>query len=331
MCKRKEKTVINKKVPTGNILILNGELCSKLECLSIGDYGKEKNIKADFLGLKEEINGVPNGDILPLSEKWVITISTQYGCSMGCLFCDVPKVGPGCNCTYLDLKLQIEECLKLHPEIGSTKRLNIHYARMGEPTFNKNVLKVSYDLRKIIRPFLGRSLIHPVVSTMMPRKNQYLMEFLSEWVSDIKNNHYRGDAGLQFSINSTCDNQRNEMFSGSSLNLQEISKIGDALEKPIGRKFALNFAVADEYEVNSKKLSDLFDSKKFMVKITPIHATKACASNNIKTTGGYKIYDSYKKTEEDLKKAGFDTLVFVPSLEEDESGITCGNAILSER
>lgn len=320
----------NIKVPTGNILVLTGELCSKLECLSIGDYGKEKNIKADFLGLSKDINGVPNGEILSLSEKWVVTISTQYGCSMGCLFCDVPKVGPGCNCTYEDLKMQIVECLKLHPEVGSTKRLNVHYARMGEPTFNKNVLKVSYELRNIIRPFIGRSLVHPVVSTMLPRNNKNLIEFLSEWVSDIKNTHFRGDAGLQFSINSTSDIQRNEMFSGSSLSLKEIAEIGDALEKPLGRKFALNFAVADEYEVDANKLSDLFDAKKFMVKITPIHITKSCVKNGIKTSGGYKVFESYRDTEEKLKRSGFDTLVFVPSLEEDESGITCGNAVLSK-
>lgn len=39
----------NIKVPTGNILITEGDK-GKLECLSIGDYGKEANIKASFMG-----------------------------------------------------------------------------------------------------------------------------------------------------------------------------------------------------------------------------------------------------------------------------------------
>jgi 23S rRNA (adenine2503-C2)-methyltransferase len=65
----------NIKVPTGNILIVEGEK-GKLECLSIGDCGKSANIKADFLGLRDEINGVPNGRVMPLTEKWVITVST---------------------------------------------------------------------------------------------------------------------------------------------------------------------------------------------------------------------------------------------------------------
>ncbi len=54
----------NITVPTGNICIIQGEK-GKLEFLSIGDYGKEVNVKADFL-LKKEIKGVTNGEIMPL-------------------------------------------------------------------------------------------------------------------------------------------------------------------------------------------------------------------------------------------------------------------------
>ncbi len=110
----------NIKVPTGNILVVDGNK-GQLECLSLGDYGKQQNIKADFLGISREINGVPNGEIMPLKEKWVVTISTQYGCSMGCIFCDVPKVGKGINATLDDLTGQVEAAIKLHPEVGITK------------------------------------------------------------------------------------------------------------------------------------------------------------------------------------------------------------------
>lgn len=85
-------------VPTGEIYTAIGEK-GMLEFLTVGDYGKNANIKADFLGITRDLNGVPNGEPMPLTEKWVITISTQYGCSMGCKFCDVPKVGIGRNAT----------------------------------------------------------------------------------------------------------------------------------------------------------------------------------------------------------------------------------------
>lgn len=316
------------KVPTGDICIMDGDK-GKLEFLSIGDYGKEANVKADFLGITRDINGVPDGEIMPLTEKWVVTLSTQYGCNSKCTFCDVPKVGRGINATYNDLKNQIIGALSLHPEVEATKRLNIHYARMGEPSWNPDVIEVTRDLHEIVKPYIGNSLIHPVFTTMLPKNNRLLFEMLNKWTIDIKNDLFRGDAGLQFSINSTNDEQRDAMFGGSSLSLDEISKIGRDLIDPRGRKYCLNFALADDYEVDADKLRDLFNPDKFMVKITPLHKTIACEEHGIETTEGYTSYTPYKDVEERLKAVGFDVLVFIPSYDEDLGRITCGNAILS--
>lgn len=318
----------NVEVPTGNIMIVEGDK-GKLECLSIGDYGRNENVKAQFLGLNKDINGVSNGKCMPLEEKWVVTISTQYGCNSGCKFCDVPKVGKGVNATYNDLKGQIETSLLLHQEVGSTKRLNIHYARMGEPSWNPNVLDVTRDLHKITKPHIGNSLIHPVFTTMCPKNNRNLFKMLNEWTVDIKNDLFRGDAGLQLSINSTSDYQREDMFTGSAISIEELSRIVIDLPEPRGRKYALNFALADNYEVDAKRLRKLFDPRKCMVKITPLHITHSCEENNIKTTGGYNSFVPYQKVEADLIREGFDVLIFVPSSDEDGGRITCGNAILS--
>ncbi len=71
-------------VPTGEIYTAIGEK-GMLEFLTVGDYGKNANIKADFLGITRDLNGVPNGEPMPLTEKWVITISTQYGWERKCV------------------------------------------------------------------------------------------------------------------------------------------------------------------------------------------------------------------------------------------------------
>lgn len=315
-------------VPTGNILIVDGEK-GKLEVLSIGDYGQTNNVKAQFLGLNKDIEGVVNGECMPLTDKWVVTLSTQYGCNSACKICDVPKVGRGINATYNDMKGEIETALGLHPEITHTKRLNIHYARMGEPSWNPDVLTLSYDLNKIVKPYIGNSLIHPVFTTMCPNKNNLLYDMLIEWTKEIKNGVFKGDAGLQLSVNSTSEEQRFDMFSGNAITLEEMSDLVKALPMPVGRKYSLNFALADNYEVNAKKLRTLFDPKKCMVKITPLHMTHSCVENDIKTSGGYTSFVPYQKAEEDLINAGFDVLIFVPSSDEDGGRITCGNAILS--
>ena len=51
------------KLPTG-YLIVNDYSKGKLETLSIGDYGKAVNVKADFLGFTAPINGVPDAVVL---------------------------------------------------------------------------------------------------------------------------------------------------------------------------------------------------------------------------------------------------------------------------
>lgn len=66
------KTTKTIKVPTGEIYIATGEKGLPLEFLSVGDYGKSANIKADFLGITREINGVPNGTPMPLSENGLL-------------------------------------------------------------------------------------------------------------------------------------------------------------------------------------------------------------------------------------------------------------------
>lgn len=318
----------NVKVPTGNICVMQGEK-GPIEFLVVGDYGKHLNIKADFLGITKELNGVPNGDTMSLTEKMVVTISTQYGCAMNCKFCDVPKVGPGTNATYHDMLNQIKASLALHPELDYTKRLNIHFARMGEPTFNGNVLDVAACLKRNIYEFWQKSgTVHPVVSTMMPKNNRHLLKFLKIWTEDIKNGMYHGEAGLQLSINSTDEAQRQSMFSGNALTLEETADIANQLPFPIGRKYTLNFALADEYIIDAEKLAKLFSPDLFMAKLTPLHKTQSCDDNGIITTNGYEAFTPYKDKEKALKDAGFDVIVFVPSYDEDLGMITCGNVIL---
>lgn len=302
-------------VPTGKILLVNGEK-GKLECLSLGDYGKAVNLN--------QHKKVLHTDLLPLTEKWVCTISTQYGCSSGCRFCDVPRCGPGVNATLDDIMNQVMTVRELHPEVRATDRFNIHYARMGEPSWNPAVL----DSAILFKYALPEFHVHPVVSTMMPKKNKALEHFVYRWC-EIKNEYYGGEAGLQLSINSTDQFERNDMFSGSALGLEAISDMMKHMPRPKGRKYTLNFAIA-QYTIDARKLAILFDPEYFICKLTPMHKTKAALAHDIKTNGDYTEAYPYDTYERALKSAGFDTLVFIASKEEDESRITCGNAILAE-
>lgn len=309
-------------VPTGHILIVAGEH-GRLEMLSLSDYGKHNNVKCDAIGLERIPTPITHTAMLPLEEKWVITVSTQYGCSMGRAFCDVPKVGSGRNATPKDMIGQVLAGLRLHPEVEFTKRLNVHFARMGEPTWNPAVLDATKWLKTHIDPEYK---IHPVVSTIMPRKNQWLKTFIHTWMR-IKNRLLRGEAGLQISINSTDQAERTAMFGGSAHTLEDIARIMEGII-PSGRKITLNFAVAG-YAIDPDVLLRYFDPDYYLCKLTPMHKTAAAVAQGITTAGNYTAHAPYERDEEALKAAGYDVLVFMASRAEDEGRITCGNAILS--
>lgn len=312
------------KTHTGKIYV---DKEKQLEFLTVGDYGKENNIKADFLGLLKEINGVKHHKV-DLTNKWVATISTQKGCSMKCKFCDCPEYGFYGNVTLEELIYEIQTILE-HENIDYTNRFNVHFARMGEPTFNWNVINfASNELKPLVEKFIKAKTVHPVVSTMLPKSNKRLEEFLLRWC-EIKNNEYNGEAGLQFSINSTNDAQRNIQFRNMSLSLDEISFLATKLPLPRGRKYTLNFAVTKDTVLDAKKLSRLFDKEKFIVKITPIHKTNSALNNGFDVTTSYDNYDVYRDFERPLLEEGWDVIVFVPSKEEDSDRITCGNALIS--
>lgn len=318
---------------TGYLIVDDYEK-GQLETLSIGDYGKSENIKADFLGFDRELNGVNNGPCKPLSEKWVVTLSTQYGCSMNCTFCDVPKIKFRGNVSFEDLLKQLYTALAAFPTVKYTDRLNIHFARMGDPIYNEDVLSFTrwlYECKQNFQEETGVrfEVIHPVLTTSMPAIKQ-VRQRLKDWCF-IKNEVYNGQAGLQLSINSTNEDQRKIMFNNRAMTLDDIAFISKTLPPPISRKYCLNFAYASDFEVDAKKIARLFDPEKFMCKITPIHENNACAENGIKTVDGYESFAPYQPVEEALKAEGFDVIVFIPSMDEEKGLVTCGNAVLSGR
>lgn len=294
----------------------------KLEYLYVGDYGKENNIKADFLGYTKKIEHVKHTQV-DLTDKLVVTVSSQKGCPMACNFCDCPKYGFHGNTSLSELIHQVTGGVALSG-IQKGERLNVHYARMGEPTFNEDVIKSANMLALIYKGTFKE--FHPVVSTMCPRSNKHLLDFLHSWV--ISGYAYGGEDGygLQFSINTLDNEQRNKMFNNKSLSLEEISELIKKLPNPKKRKFTLNFAVTGENDLDVDKMNKLFDKERCIVKITPIHETVEAVKN------GYEIvhtFDVYEKYEKPLVEAGWDVIVFVPSQEEDEDRITCGNSLIA--
>ena len=298
-----------------------------LEYLYVGDYGKENNIKASFLGYDKRIDEVKHHDV-DITDKLVVTVSSQKGCPMNCNFCDCPKLGFKGNATLPELVTEIMSGVALSG-IKHGKRLNVHYARMGEPTFNPNVITSAEYIARMLgdeNSDVTFDEYHPVVSTMMPKTNKNLKEFLHKWVDT--GFVYGGEDGfgLQFSINTLDEDDRNAMFRNRSMSLQEISDVIRELPMPKKRKYTLNFAVTSKSNLDVDLMNKYFDKEKCIVKITPIHETVEAVDE------GYEIvkdFDVYEKFEQPLVNDGWDVIVFVPSREEDADRITCGNSLIA--
>lgn len=292
-----------------------------LEYLYVGDYGKKNNIKASFLGYDNRIDEVKNQPV-DINQKLVVTVSSQKGCPCDCGFCDCPKLGFKGNASFAEMMSEIMTGIALS-KIKHGKRLNVHFARMGEPTFNMDVINAA---NAIYQCNLNFDEYHPVVSTMMPKANKNLINFLRTWVDS--GYWYGGDDGygLQFSINTLNEKDRNEMFRDKSLSLSEIGSIIKRLPAPMNRKFTLNFAVTSKANLDPEIMDKYFCKERCIVKITPIHETVEAVAEGFEII---KDFDVYEKFEQPLVKDGWDVIVFVPSKEEDEDRITCGNSLIA--
>lgn len=310
------------KTHTGSIITDND---LHLEYLFVGDYGKENNIKASFLGYDKRIDSVEHKPV-KYEDKLVVTVSSQKGCPMKCEFCDCPKVQFKGNVSKVELLSEILTGISLSG-IKRGERLNVHFARMGEPTFNANVINVAIDMAIILKSGdVSFHEYHPVVSTMMPKSNKQLFEFLKRWVEAGYEYGGKDGFGLQFSINTLDEEQRNRMFANQSCDLKTIGEIINELPAPLNRKFTLNFAVTSDCNLEPKLMNKYFNKDRCIVKITPIHETVAAVDNNYEIV---KDFDVYEKFEKPLVDAGWDVIVFVPSAEEDADRITCGNALIA--
>ena len=69
---------------------------------------------------------------------------------MHCKFCDVPKFGFYGNASIEDMDRQIRTIIE-GESVRETDRFNVHFARMGEPTWNDNVLALLSEVGLIAK------------------------------------------------------------------------------------------------------------------------------------------------------------------------------------
>lgn len=260
---------------------------------------------------------------IPREQKWVIIVSSQFGCPVGCLMCDAGKEFID-NLTPEEILAQIDYVVRKRYPKGRVPipKFKIQFARMGEPALNSAVLDV---LERLPTVYDAPGLI-PCVSTIAPEGSEIFFERLL----DIKQNLYRnGRFQLQFSINTTDETKRDELMPMPKWNFAEMASYGARFYESGDRKITLNFAISTDYPVEPQKVREHFEPNKFIIKLTPINPTHKVEENSLvsyidpeRPVSGQELVDTFKQY-------GYDTILSIGELEENQIGSNCGEFVSS--
>jgi 23S rRNA (adenine2503-C2)-methyltransferase len=255
---------------------------------------------------------------LPREQKWVLIVSTLFGCPVGCLMCDAGSGYRG-KLTAAEILEQIDFLINKRFPGGTPdiKKLKIQFARMGEPSLNPAVLDVLAALPGHI-PVPG---LIPSFSTIAPANSGKFFNTLLE----LRKNEYHGrDFQLQFSIHSSADKVRDWLMPVAKWNLAKIAEYGSLFYEKNRRKITLNFALGKGIPLDAGAIGDHFDPAVFLIKITPLNPTYQAKAQGLQTGLDPRSGMGSCQIADEFRAIGFEVLVSIGELEENLIGSNCG-------
>ncbi|MDI6766958.1 MAG: radical SAM protein [Bacteroidota bacterium] len=253
----------------------------------------------------------------PIEKKWILCISMLYGCPVDCRFCDAGGAYEG-KLTAEEMLAQIEHLIanRFSNGIIPVEKFKIQFARMGEPSFNNNVL----DVLEILPIKYQAPGLLPSFSTIAPIGTDKFFGRLLE----IKKKYYGSNFQFQFSIHTTDEQMRRWLIPTKCWDFQMMAAYGKRFHEPGDRKITLNFALAVGMQVDENILLRYFDPELFIIKITPVNPTYKAKKNNILSVlPTQKNHEIFSK----LQGAGYEVILSIGELEENYIGSNCGQYV----
>ncbi len=158
---------------------------------------------------------------VPREDKWVLMISTLFGCPIACQMCDAGGHYRG-KLTKNEMLKQIEFLIQQRYPDGyvPSKQFKIQFARMGEPALNMAVLEMLETLPNDI----NAPGLMPSLSTIAPHGTD---EFFNRLI-EIKDQIYpRGKFQFQVSIHTTDQKLRDQLIPVKKWDFEKISQFGN--------------------------------------------------------------------------------------------------------
>jgi 23S rRNA (adenine2503-C2)-methyltransferase len=263
--------------------------------------------------------------LVEYKKKWLLTVSTQKGCTHNCLFCDVAKLPFKGNLSQDEIENQIKFLLRNTDYVKECDKVKIGFARMGEPAHNlENVLNTIKRLPEISKEQDKTFNWLPCFNTILPTQCKYNPLEVLDNVIEVKEKYYNGFLHTQISCNTTCEETRSKLFGGASV--LDLESIITYVKKQniTNRTITLNFIVMKDVEVDVNKLKAMgLNGDRFTVKLIPLNRTNNGVGNNLETYANYKNYEKLIQLKEEFIQAGVPTVVDAIAKCE-EAGLCCG-------
>lgn len=255
---------------------------------------------------------------LPRSEKWVLLVSTMFGCPVGCAMCDAGGYYHG-KPSADQIMSQIDFLVRQRYPDGviPCRQFKIQFARMGEPALNPAVLDV---LEALPGRFTAPGLM-PSISTVAPAGCDKFFDRLLA----VKHAQYGGGRfQMQFSLHTTDPRLRDQIIPVRKWSFAQMAEYGERFYTPGDRKITLNFALAQDSPLEATVLQKYFAPDKFLVKITPINPTYRAAEKNLTSRIDIAAPGFEDETVKALRAAGYEVIVSIGNVEENQVGSNCG-------
>ncbi|MEW5829700.1 MAG: radical SAM protein, partial [Chloroflexota bacterium] len=108
----------------------------------------------------------------------------------------------------------------------------------------------------------------------------------------------------------------------------QMAAFGERFHRPGDRKITLNFALAAGNPADPQALLRHFDPARYLVKITPVNPTWRATQNGLASFVDPSDPSSGASVAEAMRAAGYDTILSIGEVEENEIGSNCGQYVL---
>ncbi len=302
----------------------------------VAEYGNEEVAKVYVASLREGPSNDGKGGSLvefvesiqppiPREKKWVLIVSSMFGCPIKCRMCDAGGNFAG-KLTAEEILMQVDHMVRRRFPDGTVPipKFKIQFARMGEPALNPAVLDAMALLqRRYNAPGLNVS-----ISTVAPKTPGTSRFF--ERLKRIKEDLYPdGRFQLQFSIHTTDPAGRDDLIPFKKWSFDEIAAYGTSFSEAGSgdKKVTLNFAPAKGYPIDASVIREHFDPERFMIKFTPLNPTVRSKEEQLKSAIDPHDRSTSEHLVEAFQNQGFDVILSIGELEENRIGSNCGQFI----